>query len=156
MNRKRVHLFFKIGVALKGIDGLLETAAGTALVFTSRASLTEFADWLTAGELQDDPGDPVASRVRRFLTRLAFNSKHFAAIYLLAHGVVKAGLAAALWRGKKKAYPAALAVLGFFLCYQLYRLALSRSRGLALVSAFDLAVLVLIWWDYRGRLPSGT
>jgi uncharacterized membrane protein len=154
MNKKRVHLFFKIGVAIKGVDGLLESAAGAALLFTSRASVAGFADWLTAGELQDDPGDFVASHVRRFLTHLAFH-KYFAAVYLLAHGAVKAGLAAALWRGKRRAYPAALTILGLFVCYQLYRLGLTRSRGLALVTAFDLAVIGLIWWDYRGRRTGG-
>ncbi|MDE3068388.1 MAG: DUF2127 domain-containing protein [Verrucomicrobiota bacterium] len=147
MKPAQIHLLFKIGVVIKGVDGLLEAAGGIALFFTDRASLRSLVDWLTAGELQEDPTDFVATHLVRFANHLSIGTKHFAAVYLLGYGLVKMGLAAGLLRGKLWSYPAALVVLGLFLCYQIYRFSHTHSIGLALVSLLDLAILALIWRD---------
>jgi uncharacterized membrane protein len=59
------------------------------------------------------------------------------------------GLAAGLLRNKLWAYPAALTVLGLFLCYQVFRFVSDRSPALGLVSVVDLLILLLIWREYR-------
>lgn len=146
---EQIHLLFKIGVAIKGIDGVLETVAGIALLFTDRASLRSLVDWLTAGELQEDPTDFVANHLVSFFHHLSLNTKHFASVYLLTYGLAKMALVAGLLRGKLWAYPAALIILGLFLCYQLYRLADTHSLGLGLVSLLDIIILALIWRDYQ-------
>ncbi|HEX5399226.1 MAG TPA: DUF2127 domain-containing protein [Verrucomicrobiae bacterium] len=146
---EQIHVLFKIGVALKGVDGVLETVAGIGLLFTDRASLRRLVDWLTAGELQEDPTDFVANHLVNFFHHLSINTKHFASIYLLVYGLAKVGLVAALLRGKLWAYPTALIVLGLFLCCQVYRLGHTHSVGLALVSVLDLVILALIWRDYQ-------
>ena len=145
----QLHLLFKIGVALKGLDGALEAIAGVALFFTSRSSLITLVDWLTAGELQEDPTDFVANHLVDFFHHLSINTEHFAAVYLLTYGVVKMGLVAALLRGKLWAYPTALVVLGLFLCYQIYRFSHTHSLGLAFVSVLDLFILIFIWQDSK-------
>ena len=149
LTEKQIHLLFKIGVALKGLDGALEAIAGVALFFTSRASLITLVDWLTAGELQEDPTDFVANHLVDFFHHLSINTEHFAAVYLLTYGVVKMGLVAALLRGKLWAYPTALVVLGLFLCYQIYRFSHTHSLGLAFVSVLDLFILIFIWQYYK-------
>jgi uncharacterized membrane protein len=149
LKEEQIHLLFKIGVMIKGIDGALETMAGFALFFTSPAALRNLVDWLTAGELQEDPTDFVANHLVDFFHHLSINTKYFAAVYLLTYGIAKVGLVAGLLRGKLWAYPAALIVLGLFLCYQIYRFSHNHSPGLGLVSLLDLAILALILRDYQ-------
>jgi uncharacterized membrane protein len=149
LKEEHLHLLFKIGVAIKGFDGALEAIVGGALFFTSTASLRNLVDWLTQGELQEDPTDFVAPHLVAFFHHLSLSTKHFAAIYLLTYGIAKVGLVAGLLRGKLWAYSAALIVLGFFLCYQVYRFSHNHSLGLALVSLLDFVILVLIWKDYQ-------
>lgn len=146
---EQIHLLFKIGIVIKGVDGALEAIAGFALFFTTTAALRTLVDWLTAGELQEDPTDFVANHLVDFFHHLTINTKYFASIYLLIYGVAKVGLVAGLLRGKLWAYPVALIVLGLFLCYQIYRLSYTHSIGLALVSLLDLIILALIWRDYQ-------
>jgi uncharacterized membrane protein len=149
LTEKQIHLLFKIGVWSKGVDGTLEAIAGFALLFTTTASLRHLVDWLTQGELQEDPTDFVANQLVDFFHRLSINTKHFASIYLLVYGITKIGLVTGLLRGKLWSYPTALTVLGLFFCYQVYRLSHSHSIGLALLSVIDLIVLILIWRDYK-------
>ncbi len=149
LKEEQIHFLFKIGVVIKGIDGALEAIAGFALFFTSTAVLRNLVDWLTAGELQEDPTDFVATHVVHFFQHLSVNTKYFAAIYLLVYGIVKIGLVAGLLRGKLWAYPTALIVLGLFLAYQIYRFSHTHSLLLGFFSLIDLAILVLIWRDYR-------
>lgn len=149
LKETQLHLLFKIGVAIKGIDGFLEALAGTTLFFTSTASLRNLVDWLTQGELQEDPTDFIANHLVDFFHHLSINTKHFAAAYLLIYGITKVGLVMGLLRGKLWAYPTALVVLGLFLCYQIYRFSHNHSLGLAFVSLLDLLILIVIWQDYK-------
>lgn len=149
LKAEQIHFLFKIGVVIKGIDGALEAIAGIALFFTTTAFLRTLVDWLTAGELQEDPTDFVANHLVDFFHHLTINTKHFAAVYLLTYGLAKVGLVAGLLRGKLWAYPTTLIVLGFFLCYQIYRFSHNHSLGLGLVSLLDLVIFALIWRDYQ-------
>lgn len=149
LKQEQLHLLFKIGVVIKGIDGTLEAVAGTALFFTSTTSLRNLVGWLTQGELQEDPHDFVANHLVEFLHQLSLNTEHFAAAYLLIYGLTKVGLVIGLLRGNLWAYPTALILLGIFLCYQIYRFSHNHSAGLGFVSLLDLAILVVIWRDYQ-------
>jgi uncharacterized membrane protein len=149
LKEEQIHLSFKIGVVIKGVDGALEAIAGSALFFTSTASLRNLVDWLTQGELQEDPTDFVATHLVDFFHHLSINTKHFASVYLLTYGIAKMGLVAGLLRGKLWAYPAALIVLGLFLCYQIYRFSHNHSLGLGFISLVDLIILGLIWHEYK-------
>jgi uncharacterized membrane protein len=106
-------------------------------------------DWLTAGELQEDPNDFIANHLVNFFDQLSGSTEHFAAVYLIIYGATKVGLVIGLLRGRLWAYPTALVILGVFLCYQIYRLSHTHSPGLAFLSLLDLAILVVIWRDYQ-------
>jgi uncharacterized membrane protein len=149
LTEKQIHLFFKIGVLIKGIDGTLEMIAGIALLFITPESLRNLVGWLTQGELQEDPTDFVANHLVEFFHQLSISTKHFASAYLLVYGITKMGLAVGLLRGKLWSYPTALVVLVIFLCYQMYRFSHNHSIGLGLISVLDLVVIVLIWRDYK-------
>jgi uncharacterized membrane protein len=55
----------------------------------------------------------------------------------------------ARWREKRWAFPVAIAVFLLFIVYQLYRFTLTHSPWLMLLTLFDVAVLWLIWNEYR-------
>jgi len=146
---KQIHLFFKIGVWSKGVDGALEMIAGVAILFTSPGSLRNLVGWLTHEELQEDPTDFFAIHLVEFFHHLSISTKHFASAYLLVYGMTKIGLVIGLLRGKLWSYPTALSVLGLFFCYQICRLSHNHSIWLGVFSVIDLIVLVLIWRDYK-------
>ena len=149
MNERRVHRIFQVSILLKGAHSLLECAGGLALVFASRSSITNLVGALTQHELGEHPDDPVAGYLLRSAQELTVGTQHFYAAYLLAHGLIKVCLVAALLRNWLWAYPASLFVLGLFIVYQLYRFSWTHGIGLIVLSVFDLFVLALIWHEYR-------
>lgn len=143
------HVLFDVGVVLKGVDGALETAGGALLFFVTPAELLRVARFLTLGELTEDPRDFVATHLLAAARHLTANALLFGALYLLAHGLVKLGLVAALLRRRRWAYPAAIAVFLLFLAYQAYRYTYAPSAPLLAVSALDVGVIALTWVEYR-------
>jgi uncharacterized membrane protein len=51
---------FKIGLALKGLDGVLEVIGGILLLFLSPHAIEHIVRTLTAHELREDPHDLIA------------------------------------------------------------------------------------------------
>lgn len=83
----------------------------------------------------------------------------YAAVYLLAHGLVKVVLVAALLMNRIWAYPWMIAVLMAFIGYQLYQIAVSSTAGLVALTVFDVLVVFLTWREYgtqRARMRSFT
>ena len=140
---------FRISVLLKGLNGALEILGGVALFAVSPAFILRTVALLTQDEIAEDPRDLVANSLRRAASHLSPASEHFAAIYLLIHGVIKIGLVGALLKRELWAYPAAVIVFGAFIIYELYRFALTHGLGLIALSLFDLVVIWLIYLEYR-------
>lgn len=105
--------------------------------------------FLTQHELSEDPGDLVANLLLRAVRQLSRQTWHFAMLYLLGHGLIKLWLASGLWREKPGYFPPAMAFLGVFVLYQGYRIARSGSLPLSLLTLLDLAILYLVWREYR-------
>ncbi len=140
-------LFF-VAVATKGIDGILESIGGVLLLVFGTSGLNHAVRLLTQHELAEDPDDFLATLLRHHIRNLDLSSLHFAAAYLLVHGVIKIGLVGGLIRRRRRVFPVALAFLGVFLLYQVYRLDRQPSAGLAFLSVVDLAIMVLVWREY--------
>ena len=154
----RQHLrerLFRISVLLKGLNAALEIVGGVTLFAVSPAFILRTIALLTQDEIAEDPRDLVANSLRRAASHISPASQHFAAFYLLIHGVIKIGLVGALLKQKLWAYPAAVIVFGAFIVYQLYRFTLTHSIGLIALSLFDLVVIWLIYLEYRA-LKRGT
>jgi len=143
------HRAFQIGVILKGIDGLLEIAGGVMLLFNSQPAIRHFVRFLTHDELVEEPHDFFANLLVKIAQHLSLHTQHFAGIYLLVHGLIKAGLVIGLLRRVAWSYPAAILFLLLFIVYQVYRVFHHFSITLVVLSAFDLLIVALIWREWR-------
>jgi uncharacterized membrane protein len=148
---------FLLGVLFKGFDGTVELLGGVALLSVSPAFVLRSVQFLTQDEIIEDPHDLVANYLLRLAARLSVGSQHFMALYLLLHGIVKMALVWALLERVLIAYPVSILAFAAFIAYQLYRSTLVGGFGLWLLSALDVAVVTLVYLEYRamrqGRAP---
>ena len=122
---------FRVSVSLKGIDGALEVIGGLLLLIASPNSIQALARALTQHELSQDPHDFVARHVLDAATGVSHHTTLFAGIYLLSHGLAKVVVVVAVLRDELWAYPAMIVLLAAFIAYQLYRLFVRLTVGLA-------------------------
>jgi len=143
---------FKIGLVLKGLDGILEDAGGILLLFLTPHAIEHVVRVLTAHELSEDPHDLVARYLLHTAAHLTKGATLFGAIYLLSHGVAKIVLVALVLKDKLWAYPWLIALLLAFIGYQLYQIiAVHFSAGLTALTVFDAALVWLTWREYRSK-----
>ncbi|HKK09110.1 MAG TPA: DUF2127 domain-containing protein, partial [Gemmatimonadota bacterium] len=145
----RLHRLFRAGVWLKGVDGLLELAGGIALAVVPRGAVLRLARLATRRELSEDPRDPVANAILAAAHHLAVDLHSFAAAYLVVHGAVKLVLVAGLLAERRRAFPAALGVLGLFVAYQIYRTLATGSAVLAVLTLVDIGIIGLVAREWR-------
>jgi uncharacterized membrane protein len=143
-----IHVAFELGLALKGAFALVEIAAGLFAYFVTRDFLLELVDVITRTELTEDPRDVVANYLLHAAQGLSVSSQHFTAFYLLSHGIIKLWLIIGLWQKKLGYYPAAMAVFGMFILYQVYRYSFTHSLSLLLITVLDAFVIGLTWIEY--------
>jgi uncharacterized membrane protein len=143
---------FKIGLVLKGLDGILEVIGGILLLFLSPHAIEHIARTLTAHELIQDPHDLIARYLLHTTSHLTTSTTLFGAIYLLSHGVAKIVLVALVLRDKLWAYPWLIVLLLAFIAYQLYRIAAVHfSIGLTALTIFDAVLVWLTWREYQAK-----
>jgi uncharacterized membrane protein len=147
--KSKLHLAFEVGVILKGLNGLLELVGGVLLLLFPPSAIQRFIVGLTQNELSNDPHDFIATHLRQAARSLSADAELFAAIYLLAHGVIKAALVYALLRGKLWAYPWAIGVFAAFAVYQMYRYLVAPSGWLIALTVLDAIVIVLTRAEWR-------
>lgn len=140
---------FEIGIILKGLDGVLEVIGGLLLLAVTPATIDRMTVRLTQHELSEDPNDFIASHLLRYTHGLIGSAVTFAAAYLLAHGIVKIVLVAALLRNQAWAYPWMIGFLLLFIGYQVYRLALSPTFWLTALTIFDALIVWLTWREWH-------
>jgi uncharacterized membrane protein len=143
---------FEVGIILKGLDGVLEVIGGLLLLVVTPATIDRIVTSLTQHELSEDPHDLLATHLLKTAHGLTGSAVLFGAVYLLAHGLVKVVLVAALLKDQLWAYPWMIAFLGVFIVYQLYRLSLRSSLGLTALTIFDAGIACLTWREYRKQL----
>ena len=139
---------FVVGIIFKGLDGVLELVGGALLLFVPPDKLKQLAILVTQPELTEDPDDFISNHILQGAAGLTDHVVLFAALYLLAHGVVKVVLVVALLLDKLWAYPWMIALLAIFILYQLYQLTQTPSLGLAALTVFDILIVVLTWHEY--------
>lgn len=154
--RRTLHLLFRLGILAKGVDGVAELAGGLLLLLLSPAAINATILALVRGELTEDPTDFFANLLLRGTHRVVA-IKIPASAFLLAHGVVKLALVAALATDRLWAYPAALVIFTGFTAFQLYELTQRASLFMGIVTIADVIVIALIAAEYRHarhhRLP---
>jgi uncharacterized membrane protein len=143
---------FKIGLVLKGLDGVLEVIGGILLLFLSPQAIQHLVRGLTAHELSEDPHDLIARYLLHTTAHLHHGTTLFGAIYLLSHGIAKIVLVALVLKDKLWAYPWLIGLLLAFIAYQLYQItAVHFSAGLTLLTIFDAILVWLTWREYRAK-----
>src|ERR1051326_1778168 len=130
-NEQALDRTFRISVALKGLDGLLEVLGGVLLLFVSPAAINHVVRALTAHELAQDPSDFFARHLLSATNQLSPHTTLYGAVYLLVHGAAKVVLVVLVLRDKLWAYPWMIALL--------------------LVTLFDAFVTGLTWREYRTK-----
>lgn len=144
-----VHRAFQLGILLKALDGVLETACSIVFLSTPTFEIRHVLALLTRQYLSEDPHDFLANALIHLTEHFSVSTQHFASIYLFVHGMVKVGLVGGLLRGLHWAYPAALLVLTAFIFYQLYRLIYTHSVVLLLLTVVDSVIVFFIWREWR-------
>jgi uncharacterized membrane protein len=149
---------FRVILIFKGLDGVLELVGGVLLLLVSPQQIGAMARVLTQHELSQDPHDLIANALVRSTSNLSASASLFGAVYLLLHGLVKVVLVWAVLQDRLWAYPWMIAFLLVFIIYQVYKILVSFSWGLALLTAFDIFIVWLTWREYRrhkARAASG-
>ena len=146
---------FRISLLLKGLDGVLELIGGLLLLLVTPVQIGDVARFLTQHELAQDPRDFVANSLLHMTANLSGSASLFGAVYLLLHGVVKIVLVWAVLKEKLWAYPWMIAFLLVFIAYQLYRISVSFSWAMVLLTAFDIFIVWITWREYRLRRSRG-
>jgi uncharacterized membrane protein len=139
---------FKISITIKGLDGLLEIAGGLLVLWAKPHTINSVVEALTQHELWRNPNAFFATHLVRASQRLIYGGKHFAAFYLISHGLVKAALALALLYNKIWAYPSMIGLMAFFVVIEIYRISYTHSLGVAVLMLFDILIICLTWREY--------
>lgn len=147
------HVAFLATVAVKGIDGVIETLLGLLIAMVGPDGLFLLVLRFTTPELQVNPGDSFAKAVQSGAAGL-IHAGGFAVYYLLIHGILKAGIAVNLLRGKRWIFAPSLVILGGFVLYLGYRTAQHWSWwsfSFALFDLFTLALVINEWTQPQKR-----
>ena len=146
--RYLLHIFFRIMIFFKGIDGIFETLGGIVLASVSSQTITNFVYGLFGSELLE-PDDFLTHYIVKLLTHLSVSTQTFAIIFLLGHGLVKFGLATAIWFNKLWAYPLAGVILSIFVIYQVTRFSSTHSILLLLLTFVDIIIIAMLRPEYK-------
>jgi uncharacterized membrane protein len=149
LEEKNIRRIFEISLILKGISALLEIGGGIAAYFISAEWLVSYIQNLAEAELIENPHSFIANYLLHWAQNFSISSQHFAAFYLLSHGVIKLWLVIGLFRNKLWYYPTAIIFFGMFILYQLYRFMFTHSILLILITILDVIVIILTWHEYR-------
>ena len=134
---------------VKGIDGAAELIAAMVLLLVSTATVHRLVADVLARDLLGSADGRLARHVVTITDGFATGNRTFAVVYLALHGVVKLALVLALLRKWVPAYPVAIAVLGAFVVYEVYRATRTGSLLLPVLAALDIAIIVVIVREYR-------
>ena len=146
---KTLHDLFKIGIIIKGIDGLLELIGGFILISIKSDSITKIIQSIFQHEIAQDPTDLIANYFIQLSHNLSISTISFAAIYLIIHGSIKIGLFSGLWFKKLWAYPLAGILLSLFVIYQSIRFFNTYSVFLLFLTLVDILIIVLLRFEYK-------
>jgi uncharacterized membrane protein len=143
------HRAYLAAITIKGLDGAFELALGGIVAVLGAH---RFSAWLiswSTPEIAGNTENPVMHFVRHGADGLAHASTAFVIVYLLAHGVIKLGIAINLLRGKSWIYPVAVAVLAAFVAFMSFRLTHHWSVWLFAFALFDAVTLALVVNEWR-------
>ena len=141
---------YKIGVGIKGFDGLVEFITGIALLISPSLVHTVLsAVAVEVGERHGSVSHFIVDYIARVDNDLSKSGLSFLILFLITHGLVKLALVYCLLKEIVKAYPIALAILVLFLVYQAYVFIVQPSIGMGLFTFLDIVIIWLVWGEYQ-------
>lgn len=161
-NENVYHGLFEAGVIIKIFDAATEIISGAFLALVTRAEIRTFVISLTSRAFPNLPVNILWDSLNQTFSLLGNYSQAFWAAIFLAHGIVKLFLAIGLIKDKLWTYPTSVVAFSLFAAYQIWQIATQPSLLLALVTAYDVALIFLIVHEYRYKLkekgptPSGS
>ena len=146
------HLAYLITIAIKGIDGAIETVLGLLIWAGGADRFHTFLLGFTAPELMEAPSGAFMQLLRSGAAQLMDSSVGFVVLYLLAHGVLKVVLALVLLTGGGRwVYPVATTILTGFIGFMSWHLAEQWSNWVLAFALFDLFTLLLVLNEWRNE-----
>lgn len=144
-------IVYRIGIAIKGFDGLLELVAGLLLLLAPRLLHSMLQGIVGKAELHHThTSHLIATYVGHLDADLGRSGLTFLIVFLIGHGIVKLALVYCLLKRIVWAYPYALAILGMFLAYQLYALVRDPlSIGMWFFTILDVIIIYLVWAEWK-------
>ena len=147
-----MHAVFEVSLLAKAVFAVVEIVGGLAAYLVPQAVVLQLVERIAREELLEDRRDLIANYLLQWVQGFSISTRHFTAVYLLSHGVIKLWLIVGLLRGKVSYYPIAIGVFGLFIAYQLYRFQFTHSIWLIVITVFDAAVIGLVMNEYRQLL----
>ncbi|MHA6793100.1 DUF2127 domain-containing protein [Pseudonocardia bannensis] len=146
---RRTERLFRFALLIKGIDGAAELLGALVLLCVSGATVHRLVGDVLSRDLLGPPDGSLSRHLVAGTAELTSGHRTFAVLYLALHGVIKLALVWALLRRVLPAYPIAVAVLGMFVGYELYRATRTGSILLPILAVIDIAIIVMIVREYR-------
>lgn len=150
---KDILWFFDLALLLKAANGGLEILGAALILFVPPTLVVRIAEFLTGGELAQDPSDFIAAAIRGAAQSFAVHSHYLLALYLVLHGAIKVLLVIGIFAKKRIAYPLFIFALAIFGVYEAYRGLARHEQLLQILAAFDFTLLILTAYEYRRRYP---
>jgi uncharacterized membrane protein len=153
LNKKTIRTIindsYEVGIFIKGLDGIIETALGIWLIISPK-SIASILDKVSVFFLNNNR---VSQFISLYIARadnyLVKSSSLFIASYLIIHGIVKVCLVYFLIRKIHKAYPPAIGILSLFLVYQVYETIKHPNIWLILLTLLDAIIIWLVYKEYQ-------
>lgn len=148
---KLAHFAYVITIAVKGIDGGIETMLGLIIWLSGPQRWYAFLLHISAPELLEEPGNHrFVELVRNGASNLLHSPVSFIVAYLVIHGVLKLALALVLLRGGGRwIFPVAAAILVSFIGFMSWHLAEHWSNWVLGFALFDFVTLLLVLNEWR-------
>src|SRR5258707_4894886 len=129
---------FRVSISLKGLHALLETISAIALLKIDPQTMNRFVLGRSA------------SRTLRRSTRFRRHAPNPCVSVLCGQRKVLRLFVSSFARRRQTrwAYPLMIVTLAVFVCYQIYRFALSHSVLMILLTLYDVVVIFLTWLEY--------
>jgi uncharacterized membrane protein len=147
IKEKHLRDLFYIGIWIKCLDGSVEAAAGIILLTIG----PNFINSIVFNYVQDELSEEPHSLIANFFLKhghISNEAAAFAAILLIARGVIKLFVVLSIFRKKLWAYPTAIIVFSLFVLYQMFYYFQSYSLFLLGLSILDLIIIALTIHEY--------
>jgi len=145
---KKINIVFYVGIALKGLNALLECIGAYFLFILKQEWIDKFMRFVVLPELAEDPNDKIMNYFYNLGHSLSIDSQYATAIYMMIHGTVKLVFICLLFKKVLWAFPASVTVFGLLIIYEIYKFIHIPSILLLGLIVIDIAFVSVIVLEY--------